>query len=176
VLADFLLRTPFVKEVVFQYVPRNRCLRRRSADDILSCVVPKISHGSSRTSCLSISRKYIDLNEFSTPTDRLIKAILRWAIDSLADETFFSQHTKDLKPEDLKTLSALSARWNDHVSAGRFKLSVPLDTPIGGDTEFGNFWTTQYPYALMPEKDPELLTELKQSGLVIFKGDLNYRK
>lgn len=100
----------------------------------------------------------------------------RWAIDSLADQTFFAEHAQGLQQEDLDTLSALSARWRDHVESGRFKLSVPLDTPIGGETELGGFWTTQYPYQLIPEKDPRLLDELKKSDLVILKGDLNYRK
>ena len=100
----------------------------------------------------------------------------RWAIDSLADQTFFSQHTEGLKQDDLDTLSALSVRWRKHIQAGRFKLSVPLDTPIGHKTEIGGFWTTQYPYQLIPEKDPKLLEELRKSNLVILKGDLNYRK
>jgi hypothetical protein len=101
---------------------------------------------------------------------------ISWVIDSLADQTFFAKHTEGLKQEDLDILSALSARWREHLSAGRFKLSVPLDTPIGKVTDLGGFWTTQYPYQLIPEKDPKLLKELQKSDLVILKGDLNYRK
>jgi hypothetical protein len=102
--------------------------------------------------------------------------VISWAIDSLADQTFFAQHTEGLKQEDLDILSALSSRWREHILTGRFKLSVPLDTPIGQETELGGFWTTQYPYQLIPEKDRKLLKELQKSDLVILKGDLNYRK
>lgn len=99
-----------------------------------------------------------------------------WAIDSLKDQSFFVNHAKDLQQEDLDILSDLSDRWREHLAAGRFKLSVPLDTPIGQHTDLGDFWTTQYPYQLIPEKDSKLLDDLKKSGLVILKGDLNYRK
>ena len=38
------------------------------------------------------------------------------------------------------------------------------------------FWTTQHPYARLPELAPELYKQLTAAELVIFKGDLNYRK
>lgn len=38
------------------------------------------------------------------------------------------------------------------------------------------FWTTGYSYHDLPEQAPELLQELQQSHLTIWKGDLNYRK
>jgi hypothetical protein len=59
---------------------------------------------------------------------------------------------------------------------GRFRLSVPLDTRLGVDTPLGSFWTTQYSYQDMPALAPHLVEELAKSGLVVFKGDLNYRK
>jgi hypothetical protein len=57
-----------------------------------------------------------------------------------------------------------------------FKLSVPTSTRLGADTTEGGFWTTQYAFQDMPTVDPGLVKTLGQSGLVIFKGDLNYRK
>ena len=53
-----------------------------------------------------------------------------------------------------------------------FKLSVPLDTPLGGDGDKGRkaeFWTTPYPYWDMEKLDGELVKDFKESGLVIFK-------
>ena len=65
-----------------------------------------------------------------------------------------------------------------HMENGSFKLSVPLDTPLGADTGAANgFWTQPVSYANMATYAPELHKELAtKSDLVIFKGDLNYRK
>jgi hypothetical protein len=100
-----------------------------------------------------------------------------WAIDSLADTSFFKSHSKvPLTEDDVAHLSSLAKRWRGHLDSGRFRLSVPLDTPLGEDTPLGSFWTTQYAYQDMPAVAPHLVDELAKSGLVVFKGDLNYRK
>jgi hypothetical protein len=39
-----------------------------------------------------------------------------------------------------------------------------------------DFWTAGGSYWRLPKAEPELLEDLKESELVIFKGDLNYRK
>jgi hypothetical protein len=100
-----------------------------------------------------------------------------WAITSLASPDFFAQHAKSpLSDTDLAGLKQLSERWSAHVDSGEFKLSVPQSTKLGQATPLGGFWTTQYAYQDLPAVDPGLVEELAKSELVIFKGDLNYRK
>ncbi|RXW22785.1 hypothetical protein EST38_g3065 [Candolleomyces aberdarensis] len=90
-----------------------------------------------------------------------------------------SSGTGGIPPDAFAHLKATADRWQDYVSKGIFKLSVPLDTPLGGGGDKGkeaSFWTTPHPYWNLAGLDPSLAEDLKKSGLVIFKGDLNYRK
>ncbi|ODN74806.1 hypothetical protein L202_07121 [Cryptococcus amylolentus CBS 6039] len=99
-----------------------------------------------------------------------------WAIDSLLDRSFFQDAATPLSSSDLDSMTTIARRWKSHVESGRFKLSVPLNTKLGQAPEVGGFWTTQYAYQDLPATAPEVLKELQKSDLVIFKGDLNYRK
>jgi len=102
-----------------------------------------------------------------------------WTIDSLLDPPFFTTHAgSPLATEELQTLSSLADRWKSHLSTGNWALSVPLDLPLGtGQSDpLVNYWTTGWSYQDMPVKAPRLVEELAKSDLVVFKGDLNYRK
>ncbi|KIY74156.1 DUF89 domain-containing protein [Cylindrobasidium torrendii FP15055 ss-10] len=93
----------------------------------------------------------------------------------LADEGFLaSSNPSDAEKDNLKHLVE---RWTSYVDSGVFSMSVPQDTRLGGDSDMANFWTTQYPYWDTKIHAPALWNSLhEKSDLVVFKGDLNYRK
>ncbi|KDQ54505.1 hypothetical protein JAAARDRAFT_196426 [Jaapia argillacea MUCL 33604] len=100
-------------------------------------------------------------------------------ITSLLDPSFFPPPPSgaSTKPEEFKqNLESMVMRWQKYISDGTFELSVPSDTKIGEGNAKADFWTSPYPYWNMKERAPELWEGLIGSGLVIFKGDLNYRK
>ncbi|KAK8074315.1 hypothetical protein PG994_005214 [Apiospora phragmitis] len=64
----------------------------------------------------------------------------------------------------VEDLSFLSAQLEAFRQEGRLSIRT------------SSFWTLPCGFASLPLADPELFAELRASGLVIFKGDLNYRK
>ncbi|CCM00959.1 uncharacterized protein FIBRA_03007 [Fibroporia radiculosa] len=103
------------------------------------------------------------------------------AISSLLSPAFFPDDPVDAAPapgtsDSRAHLRAMVSRWEKYIETGVFELSVPRDTPLGADNVKANFWTTPWPYWNMREQGPEVFAGLRESGLVIFKGDLNFRK
>ncbi|KAF1915744.1 hypothetical protein BDU57DRAFT_451146 [Ampelomyces quisqualis] len=106
----------------------------------------------------------------------------------------------DVLPADfVSLLSALAApqrfygtQSEEDKNAG--KEAVPLSEPEDSNLQFlfqnwsqmhaegqlmlrpNDFWTAGGSYWRLPKTEPELYQDLKESELVIFKGDLNYRK
>ncbi|KAL0935579.1 uncharacterized protein CTRU02_210170 [Colletotrichum truncatum] len=80
-------------------------------------------------------------------------------------ETFetsgFSEPTTE---EEQKWTAEFSAQLREYSRSGRLRY------------EAHSFWTTQHCYARMQTIAPDLWTQLCAADLVIFKGDLNYRK
>ncbi|KAH9948501.1 DUF89 domain-containing protein [Amylocystis lapponica] len=100
------------------------------------------------------------------------------AISSLLSPTFFATTS----PESAQTaaapahLQAMVSRWAAYLDSGVFALSVPPETPLGASDAKADFWTSPWPYWNMQQQGPTVFHSLKDSGLVIFKGDLNFRK
>lgn len=69
-----------------------------------------------------------------------------------------------LSAEEEKNLNALFQHWTELYSEGKITLR-----PNAFWTEGGSYWR-------LPKTAPRLHEDLKESELVIFKGDLNYRK
>ncbi len=92
----------------------------------------------------------------------------------------FPWFVSDVTPPDVDSLFA-------HLeSASVFPTREDLDQLVGmirkqfdsGAVSVGqnSFWTTASSFYSMPTEAPKLFEDLKASDLVIFKGDLNYRK
>ncbi|KAJ5428083.1 DUF89-domain-containing protein [Penicillium cf. griseofulvum] len=79
-----------------------------------------------------------------------------------------SNENSDSKPSmsrrEKDDLLFLSGQWKGFIRSG--KLSMREDP----------FWTTAGSYWRLPHMAPDLFKELRESDLVLFKGDLNYRK
>lgn len=97
-------------------------------------------------------------------------------LDLLLDDAFLASSSPT--EAERRNLRYMVTRWKDYVEQGIFSLSVPISTPLGeGIGSTADFWTTHLPYWDMKIHDQPLWTDLHlNSSLVIFKGDLNYRK
>jgi hypothetical protein len=69
-----------------------------------------------------------------------------------------------LSPKEAQDLQALFENWSTLYAEGSIVLR-----PNGFWTEGGSYWR-------LPKTAPSLYEDLKESEMVIFKGDLNYRK
>ena len=85
-------------------------------------------------------------------------------------QDFYTKATEDdgpappLEKEEVEELEFLFRRWTSFHTDGNLVIRPH------------RFWTEGGSYRRLPYAAPELFEDLKQSELVIFKGDLNYRK
>ncbi|KAK6442140.1 Hairy/enhancer-of-split with YRPW motif protein 2 [Oleoguttula sp. CCFEE 5521] len=80
------------------------------------------------------------------------------------DEAASNATPAPLSADEEKSLKSLFEHWSTLYAEGKIIMRA---NPFW--TEGGSFWR-------MPKTAPELFEDLKESELVIFKGDLNYRK
>jgi len=95
---------------------------------------------------------------------------------SLLSPLFFKTELDPSLKESHSHLATMVTRWKSYLDSGIFTLSVPEKTPLGENNIMANFWTEPWPYWDMKVRARELFDWLSGSQLVIFKGDLNYRK
>ena len=79
-------------------------------------------------------------------------------------EEFSDQIPERLSEKEASNLSFLFRHWAGFHAEGQLVLRPNL------------FWTSVHSYWHLPQAEPRLNEDLKDSELVIFKGDLNYRK
>lgn len=87
-----------------------------------------------------------------------------WFISDVMEHDFHWLIQEMGKEHSIPCLPELSAVWKDYISSGIWTYSAAL------------FWTLPYSYDAMKRIDPELYNSFGGSKLLIFKGDLNYRK
>jgi damage-control phosphatase, subfamily III len=79
-----------------------------------------------------------------------------WLLNSLKNDFASS--------EEKFYIEKLTKRWQGYVDNSGWILKEDY------------FWTSPYAYWHLKEQAPKLFSDLSKSSLVIFKGDLNYRK
>ncbi|XP_055531952.1 damage-control phosphatase ARMT1-like [Wyeomyia smithii] len=86
-------------------------------------------------------------------------------------------YISDVTPKDMQwTLDTLSAHENPLIAAFGKRLQMRFEAGSLDLKAVHNFWTSPMEFHRMQEFSPELYDDLTKSSLIIFKGDLNYRK
>ncbi|XP_065085224.1 damage-control phosphatase ARMT1-like [Ochlerotatus camptorhynchus] len=86
-------------------------------------------------------------------------------------------YISDVTPKDMRwTLNTLMAHPNPLLSAFGKRLQAHFDAGTLQLKEVDNFWTSPYEFHRLENINPKLYQELSEAHLLIFKGDLNYRK
>lgn len=80
--------------------------------------------------------------------------------------TDFHWMLEKLSSSDNEQLQKAGEKWTNYVKDGKFELVEPTS----------DFWTGPYEFFRMQTVDKKLYDHLAESHLIIFKGDLNYRK
>jgi hypothetical protein len=88
----------------------------------------------------------------------------------LRDASFFDGYSPS--PTQRSDLDLLNRRWQEHLSSGRFSLSVSPGSRIGEPNPLTDFWTSASPFAVMNDEAPALTQALEGSALVIFKVNI----
>lgn len=80
------------------------------------------------------------------------------------DEKLGGREPEQLSDKEVDELSFLFNQWSQFHAEGKLVIRP------------NRFWTEGGSYWRMPRTEPSLFEDLKRSELVVFKGDLNYRK
>ncbi|XP_049818677.1 damage-control phosphatase ARMT1 isoform X2 [Aethina tumida] len=86
-----------------------------------------------------------------------------WFISDVTESDFMWVINQLMESQN-ETLSALGEKWNTYQYTGKWKVMTH------------EFWTYPHEFKHMKAVAPDLYTQLSETRLLIFKGDLNYRK
>lgn len=137
-----------------------KCVRSGSASSIIDIVQDNCGY-----ECFTdfVLADFL-LREKLAGTIRFHVKAIPWFISDVRPDDF-RWTIKTLSENDDPILSEFGQRLAQYVSSGQIQLC---------DTEY--FWTSPYEYQLMEKINPKLYETLTEAHLVVFKGDLNYRK
>nr|CAD7263335.1 unnamed protein product [Timema shepardi] len=91
--------------------------------------------------------------------------VLPWFVsDAMVHDVTWTVDTLKNAGSHSARLPELGSRWQNHIDSDAWEL-IPSD-----------FWTLPYEYWAMKEVDPKLYSKLCEAAMILFKGDLNYRK
>lgn len=76
----------------------------------------------------------------------------------------FNWLIEQMKKSDDKCMSQCGAAWETYINMGRWVYQDHI------------FWTLPHEFCVMSQVAPGLYAELQKAHLILFKGDLNYRK
>ncbi|XP_059032754.1 damage-control phosphatase ARMT1 [Mustela lutreola] len=76
----------------------------------------------------------------------------------------FNWLIEQMKESDDKCMSQCGAAWETYINMGRWVYQDHI------------FWTLPHEFCVMSQVAPGLYAELQKAHLILFKGDLNYRK
>ena len=85
---------------------------------------------------------------------------LYYLIEGFLDGTTYN----DISATDQNELQEAGKYWKGLMQSDKLEFRTEL------------FWTTQHPFGRLPIVEPGLFEDLADADLVIYKGDLNYRK
>lgn len=71
---------------------------------------------------------------------------------------------EDIDPADSRVMSEVGRYWNNLMITSKIEFRAHP------------FWTTAHPFGRMKHVEPGLFEQIASADLVIYKGDLNYRK
>ncbi|XP_065660648.1 damage-control phosphatase ARMT1 isoform X2 [Hydra vulgaris] len=86
-----------------------------------------------------------------------------WFVSDTTAKDFFWTIEQCVNSTD-KNISGLGKKWQSYLDNNLFNIVED------------KFWTLPYDYSMLEQETPSLYLKLSRSKLILFKGDLNYRK
>ncbi|PSN30855.1 Protein-glutamate O-methyltransferase [Blattella germanica] len=93
-----------------------------------------------------------------------VKALPWFISDTLKDDVHWILRTMLKLSNRSSSLPTLAERWEGYFQSGKWTIIVE------------DFWTLPHVYSEMKSVEPKLYAKLSEANLIVFKGDLNYRK